>query len=102
MRIKAFFISIIVFFGVSANSSATSPMPEEVKPVPIENICTVHVVYSIEGREEILTEEVSSKLKFESSLPRKDVLEKLTAYMNSKLKEGNISEFKVDCKFYKK
>jgi hypothetical protein len=102
MKIKAFFIFIVVLFGLAGNSSATSPMPEEVMPVPMENICTVHIVRSVDLGQEVLKEENSSNLKFESSMSRKDVLEKLTQYMNKKLYEDNISEFKVDCKFYKK
>jgi len=35
-------------------------------------------------------------------MSKKDVLDKITKYMNNKLNEGNVSEFKVECKFSKK
>lgn len=96
-------ISIIVFmivlFGHVGYSSATSPMPEELKPGQTENVCTIHVVYSLDGEQGILLEEASSTLTFKASMSKKDVLEKITNHLSNKLNDVNVSEFKVECKF---
>ncbi len=102
MKKISIFILLIVLLGFVGNSSATSPMPEELMPRQTENFCTIHVTYILDGGQGILTEEASSTLTFEASMSKKDVLEKITKYMNNKLNEGNVSEFKVECKFPKK
>ena len=94
-------ILMIALLGLAENSSATSPMPEEVKPGQTENICTVHVAYSLDREKGILLEETSSTLTFEPSMSRKDVLDKITKHLSNRLNDVNVSEFKVECKFPK-
>ena len=93
---------MIVLLGLAANSSATSPMPEEVKPSPAADSCTVRVTYSLDRETGVLGEELSSTLTFEATMSKKDVLEKIMTYVDNKLREGKVSEFKVECKFPKK
>jgi hypothetical protein len=102
MKKTSIFILIICLFGLVGNLSATSPMPEESKPGQTENFCMVHVAHSVDSEKGILREEASSTLTFEASTSKKDVLERLTQYLNKKLNEDNISEFKVECKFPKR
>jgi len=77
-------------------------MPEEMKPGHDENACTIHVVYMPDSEKEIPGKEFSSTLIFEASMLRGDVLEKVTRQISEKLNEGNVSEFKLECKFPKK
>ncbi len=90
---------MIVLFWLAGNSSATSPMPEEIKPGQTATVCTTHIVYLTEDEKGIHAEEFSSHFVFEAAGPKKDVLEKVTKFMSEKLNEGNVSEFKVECKF---
>jgi len=99
MKKASMFILIIFLFGLVGNSSATSPMPEELKPGQTENVCTIYVVYSLDGEQGILREETSSTLTFDASMSKKDVLEKITKHLSNKLNDVNVSEFKVECKF---
>jgi len=96
------FIFMIVFLGLAEDSSATSPMPEEVKPSQTENICTIRVAYSLDREKGILLEETSSTLTFEASMSKKDILDKITKHLSNRLDDVNVSEFKVECKFPKK
>ncbi len=91
---------MIVLFGVPGDSFATSPMPEEVKPGQTATVCTVHITY-ITDHERGMLEEQTSKFAFEVSEAKKDVLEWVTKYINNKLDERNVSEFKIECKFPK-
>jgi hypothetical protein len=93
---------MIALLGLAGTSSATSPMPEELKPGQTEPYCTLHVVYRLDREQGIFTDEQTSTLTFEHLLSRKDILEKITHHMNATLNEDNISEFKVECKFPKK
>jgi hypothetical protein len=96
-------ILIIILFGLTRNAPAVSPMPvEELNLGQKETICTIHIVHSIDRKKGILLEETSSTLTFESSMTKRNVLDKLTEYMHKKFDEDNISEFKVECKFLKK
>jgi len=92
---------MIVLSGLAADSSATSPMPEEMKPGQTENVCTVRIAYSLDREKGILLEETSSTLTFEASMSKKDVLDKITKHLSNRLNDMNVSEFKVECKFPK-
>ena len=94
-------VLISILLGLACDSLATSPMPEELMPVPTADTCTVRVAYSPDRETEMLGEEMSSTLTFAASVPKKDVLEKIMAYVDKKLKEGKVSEFNVECKFPK-
>jgi len=93
---------MFILLGPACDSFATSPMPEEVMPGATEDICTVSVTYSLERETGVLGEEMSSTLTFAASVSKKDVLEKIMSYVDKKLKEGKVSEFKVECKFPKR
>jgi hypothetical protein len=94
-------VLMVILLGFAGNSFATSPMPEEVMPGPTADTCMVRVTYSLDRETGMLGEEMSSTLTFATSMPKKDVLEKITAYVDKKLKEGKVSEFTVECKFPK-
>jgi len=100
-KTSIFILLMIVLLGFVRNLSATSPMPEEVKPGQTENTCTIHVVYSLDSEQGILTHETSSTLTFEAAMSKKDVLEKLTKHLITKFNEGNVSKFEVECRFPK-
>jgi len=102
MKTSIFILLMIVLFGLVGNVSATSPMPEEVKPGPAENICTIHVVYILDSGQGILTHETSSTLTFEAVMPKKDILEKINKHLIAKFNEGNVSKFEVESRFPKK
>ena len=93
-------LSMIVLCGFAGNSFATSPMPEEVKPGQTATVCTIHIA-CITDREKGIPEEKTAKFAFEVSEAKKDVLEWVTRYINNKMNERNVTEFKVDCKFPK-
>ena len=92
---------MIILFGLAGDSFATSAMPEEVMPGPTADTCTVRVTYSLNRETGMLGEEMSSTLTFAASMPKKGVLEKIMTYVDDKLREGKVSEFKVECKFPK-
>lgn len=94
-------ILLISLLGLVANSSATSPQPEEVRPGWKESICTINVIYSLDSEKGINRDEASSTFAFEASVPKKDVLDKMTRFIGDKLNEVNVSEFKLECKFPK-
>jgi len=84
--------------GLALDSFGTSPVPEEVKPGQSVTICNIHLACNMDqGRG--MTEETNSRFAFEASVPKKDVLEWVTTYVNNKLTERNVSEFRVDCTF---
>jgi hypothetical protein len=101
MKKVSIFVLIFILLGLTGNSLATAPMPEEVMPGPTADTCTVRVAYSSDRETGMLGEEVSSTLTFAASVPKKDVLEEIMAYIDKKLKEGKVSEFTVECKFPK-
>ena len=84
--------------GLAGNSSATSPMPEEVKPGMSATVCAIHLTCA---NERGMQEELTSTFAFEVSEAKKDVLEWVSTYVNGKLNERNVSEFRIDCKFPK-
>jgi len=90
---------MIASFWLAGYSFATSPMPEEVKPGQKENVCTARIVYVSEHEGAVVNEESSSVLAFDAAVSKRGVLDKITSYMDNKLSEGNVSEFKFECKF---
>jgi hypothetical protein len=100
MKKISILICMSVLFGLAGNSFATSPMPEEVKPGLTATVCTIHIV-CITERERGTPEEQTAKFAFEVSEAKKDVLEWVTRYINNKLNERNVTEFKVECRFPK-
>jgi hypothetical protein len=101
MKKVSIFVLISIVFGLAIDLFATAPMPEEVMPGPTADTCIVRVTYSPDRETGMLGEEVSSTLTFAASVPKKDVLEKIMAHIDKKLKEGKVSEFTVECKFPK-
>jgi UDP-N-acetylglucosamine 2-epimerase len=100
MKKISILICIGVLFGLAGNANATSPMPEEVKPGMTATVCTVHIVCTTDHERGIL-EEQTAKFAFEISEAKRDVLEWVTRYINNKLNERNVTEFKVECRFPK-
>ena len=93
-------IFILALVGLTDNSAAVSPMPEGVKPGPSATVCTIHIA-CITDSERGTPEEQTSTFAFEVSEAKRDVLEWVTKYINNKLNERNVSEFKIECKFPK-
>jgi hypothetical protein len=91
---------MLVLFGLAGNSSAISPMPEEVKPGLTATVCTIRIA-CIKDHEKGMPEERTAKFAFEVSEAKKDVLEWATKYVNNKLNERNVAEFRIECKFPK-
>jgi hypothetical protein len=102
MKRVSIFMLMVILLGLAVDSLATSPMPEEVMPGPTADTCAIRVTYSMDRETGVLGEEVSSTLTFAASMPKKDVLEKIMTYVDNKLREGKVSEFKVECKFPKR
>jgi len=100
MKKTLILLCVIVLFGFVGDSFATSPMPEEVKPGMTVTVCTIHIV-SIKDHESEIPEEQTEKFAFEVSAAKRDVLEWVTRYINNKMNERNVAEFKVECKFPK-
>jgi hypothetical protein len=100
MKRASILLCVIVLFGFVGDSFATSPMPEEVKPGLTATVCTIHIV-CIKDHERRIPEEQTAKFAFEVSEAKSDVLEWVTRYINNKLNERNVSEFKAECKFLK-
>jgi len=94
-------ILTIALFGLAENSSATSPMPEESKPAQTTHVCIIHFVYNLDKERGVLMEEANSTLTFESSVSKRNVLDRTTKYIDDKLSDGNVSEFELKCKFAK-
>lgn len=93
-------LAILVLACLASNSAAVSPMPfEELKPGQTAIVCTFHVVYMADREKGLHGEESSKTLFFEASAPKKDVLEEMTRRAGSKLDKGNLSEFRLECKF---
>ena len=101
MKLLLISISIIILFWLSGNAAATSPQPEEVRPGPSNTVCNTHIVYIAEPERSIAQQEASATHTFDESIPKKEVLEKMTMYIEDKIKEWNVFEFNLDCKFPK-
>lgn len=101
MKKISIFISIIILFWFSGKAGATSPQPEEVKPGPAATVCTTHIVYTADIEKGTAQHEASATHTFDVSTAKKEVMGKMTMYMNNKFKEWNVSEFKIECKFPK-
>ena len=98
MRIKLIIVLMAALLLFANTASATSPMPgEETLGLQTANVCTIRIVYS--PGKDVLREAITSTLTFEASMPKKDVLEKMTRHISDKLNEGNASEFSAECKF---
>jgi hypothetical protein len=100
MKKTMFLVLMIVLAALARNSQAVSPMPEEVMPGLSATVCTIHIV-CIKDHERGMLEELKSTFAFEVSEAKKDVLEWVTRYINNKLNERNVTEFKIECKFPK-
>lgn len=100
MKKTSILLCMIALLGFVDNSSATSPMPEEVKPGMTATICMIHII-CIKDREKGMHEELTSTFAFEVSEAKRDVLEWVTGYVHDKLSERSVSEFKVECRFPK-
>ncbi len=100
MKRASILLCVIVLFGFVGDSFATSPMPEEVKPGLTVTVCTIHIV-SIKDHERGIPEEQTAQFAFEVSEAKRDVLEWVARYINNKMNERNVTEFKVECKFPK-
>lgn len=99
MRRTVLLIVMAVLLALAGNAAAISPQPEEVKPG--QHVCTVFVVHVVESENGVFQREAPSTLVFEASASKKDVLERITRYLNDKLSEWNVSGFRIECKFPK-
>ncbi|MCL5023558.1 MAG: hypothetical protein M1497_09370 [Nitrospirae bacterium] len=59
------------------------------------------MVYIADPEKGIPGGDSSSNLVFEAIQPKKDVLERVTEYVGNRMNEGNVAEFKIECKFLK-
>jgi hypothetical protein len=101
MKKVLFFLLTVILLGLAADSFATAPMPEEVMPGLTADTCSVVVTYSVDRETGVLGEEMSSTLTFATSMSKKNVLERIMNYVDKKLREGRVSEFKIECRFPK-
>ncbi|MFA4829513.1 MAG: hypothetical protein WC855_09245 [Thermodesulfovibrionales bacterium] len=101
MKKISIFISIVILFWLSGKAAATSPQPEEVKPGPATAVCTTHILYTAVHEKGTAQHEASATHTFDVSIAKKEVMEKMTMYMNNNFKEWNVSEFNLECKFPK-
>jgi hypothetical protein len=101
MKTVSISIFMIVLIGFAGSSFATSPQPEEVRLGQTDVVCTAHVVYFADLEKGTSAGESSSTVVFRASESKRDVLEKMTGHMSSKLNEGHVLEFKIECKFPK-
>jgi len=93
-------LPILVLACFTSNSAAVSPMPfEELKPGQTAIVCTFHVAYMADRERGLHGEESSKTLFFETSAAKREVLEEMTKYVGNKLDKGNLSEFRLECKF---
>ena len=93
-------LPILVLACFASNSAAVSPMPfEELKPGQTAIVCTFHVAYMADRERGLHGEESSKTLFFETSAAKREVLEEMTKYVGNKLDKGNLSEFRLECKF---
>ena len=100
MKEISILILIIVLVGFAGTAAATSPMPsEEILGLQVQTVCTVHIVYI--PAKGAVTEEISSPLTFDASIPKKEVLDKVTRYISDKFNEVNASEFSAECRVAK-
>lgn len=98
-KMKKIFIVILMLAVpvIATKSFAASPMPEEVQLN--KTVCIVKVVHHPEIESGIPGQETSSTFSFDSSVPRKDALEKTSRYISDKTALDNVSEVKIDCRF---
>ena len=94
-------VTLIILLWHLGNAVATSPQPEEVRPGPTTTVCTTHIIYTADIEKGRAQHEAYVTHNFDESIPKKEVTEKMTTYINNKLKEWNVSEFKLECKFPK-
>ncbi len=100
-----------VFFilpSVSNTAFAVSPMPQELekelerqspdktKPAEGDTSCTIKIVY-VNGK--LSGEDNISIIVVKSPTSRKDALEKAISHIEDKLRDEDIGEVTVDCKF---
>lgn len=100
MKRASILLCVIPLLWFAGDSFATSPMPEEVKPGLTATVCTIHIAI-ITDRERGAHEEQTATFAFEVSETKGDVLGWVTRYINNKMNERNVTEFKVDCRFPK-
>lgn len=93
--------TLIILFWLSGKADATSPQPEEVRPGPTATVCTTHIIYTADIEKGMAQHEATVTHNFDESIAKKEIMEKMTTYMNNKLKEWNVFEFKLECKFPK-
>jgi len=91
----------VVLSGFATTSHATSTMPEETMPSQPSIVCAAHVVYMPDPEKGTTERQTSSTLVFETSISKSEVLARITASVDEKLKEGNVSEFGIGCAFPK-
>lgn len=100
MKKKIVLLPILALAYFASNSAAVSPMPfEELKPGQTAIVCTFHVVSMADREKGLHGEESSKTLFFEASAPKREVLEEMIRQAGSGLDRGNISGFRLECKF---
>ncbi|MDA8077725.1 MAG: hypothetical protein M0Z79_02190 [Nitrospiraceae bacterium] len=92
---------ISVLLAAVGSVSAVSPTPpaEDIGLGKAETVCLVHISYNPDRDKGMPHEEASASLFFDVSEPKKNVLERVTGYIEHKIAEGNASEFRLECKF---
>ena len=93
---------------VVCNAIAVSPMPEEIEKKQSEKlrqsetaaVCMVKIIYktdTVSGKP--LREDFSHSAVIDGFTPKRDAIEKTVGSIGDKLKEEDISEVKIECRF---
>ena len=101
-------IPLLLIPLVVCDAIAVSPMPEEIEKEQSEElrrsetaaVCMVKIIYKtdlVSGKP--LREDFSHSVVIEGFASKRDALEKTLGSIEEKLKEEDISEVKIDCRF---
>jgi len=105
---------LVLIPSVAGIALAVSPMPEEiekdverksfekVKQGETDIVCKVRIIYKNDATSgKPSREDFSHSVVMEGLITKKDTLEKTLRLIEDKLKEEDISEVKIECKFPK-
>jgi hypothetical protein len=101
-------IPLLLIPLVVCNAIAVSPMPEEIEKWQSEKlrqsetaaVCMVKIIYktdTVSGKPP--REDFSHSVVIEGFAPKREAIEKTVGSIEEKLKEEDISEVKIECRF---